>query len=344
MQRPYSPSRKASEGHSPNHTYQEEGILRYNGFMDPVLDVSHLTKTFPTPTGIFSAVDDISFSIKEGEIVGLLGPNGAGKTTTIQMLLGLITPTAGTIKYFGRDLARNREECLAKINYSSAYSHMQGKLTVMQDLMIYAGLYNVAHAKKRIGELIEILDVKETLNQLFWKLSSGQKTRVNLVKSLLNFPKLLLMDEPTASLDPEIVDKILTLIVDMQQKEGVAILYTSHNMTEVERICDRVIFLDHGKIVEEDTPLGLSKRVGDALLRITYDGNKDSVHEYLYEGGYMCRFLNDNHVEIHLPETEIPKALFGLSGKGVWLTDIDIQKPSLEDVFLSIVKGTMHES
>ena len=307
--------------------------------MENVLEVSKLTKQF----GQFTAVDDISFSIIEGEIVGLLGPNGAGKTTTIQMLLGLVTPTSGSISYFGRNFQTHREYCLSHINFTSAYAHVQGKLTVLQNLKIFAGLYGMKNPEKRIDELIALLHIEETKHKLFWKLSSGQKTRVNIVKSLLNSPKLLLMDEPTASLDPEIVNKVLELVVNLQKKEGLAILYTSHNMTEVERICDRVMFLDHGKIVAEDTPLGLSKRAGKATLIITFDGEKHPVSLYLESEKLSYSFMKNHVVKVEVTEEEIPKVLFGFSSRKIWVTNIDIEKPDLEDVFLSIARGEAHE-
>ena len=303
--------------------------------METVLDVISLTKDY----GSFRAVDDITFSIKEGEIVGLLGPNGAGKTTTIQMLLDLITPSSGEIRYFGKPFPKEREYCLSRINFASAYTHVQSRMTVIQNLRIYAGLYAVVQADKKVEELLDLLEIRELAKELFWHLSSGQKTRVILAKALLNNPQLLLMDEPTASLDPDIANKVVELIQTLQKKEGVSMLYTSHNMEEVERLCDRVIFLDHGKIVAEDTPLGLTKRVGTSRLIITFDGPQKPVVRYLERLKYTHVFLRPQMVEIEVSDNDIPKALFGLSNDGVWLTDIEVKKPGLEDVFLSIAGG-----
>ena len=303
--------------------------------METVLDVTSLTKDY----GSFRAVDDITFSIKEGEIVGLLGPNGAGKTTTIQMLLDLITPSSGEIRYFGKPFPKEREYCLSRINFASAYTHVQSRMTVIQNLRIYAGLYGVAQADKKVEELLDLLEIRELAKELFWHLSSGQKTRVILAKALLNNPQLLLMDEPTASLDPDIANKVVELIQTLQKKEGVSMLYTSHNMEEVERLCDRVIFLDHGRIVAEDTPLGLTKRVGTSRLIITFDGPQKPVVRYLERLKYTHVFVRPQMVEIEVSDNDIPKALFGLSNDGVWLTDIEVKKPGLEDVFLSIAEG-----
>lgn len=304
--------------------------------MSNVLEVSDLTKTF----GEFIAVDGISFSVGEGEIVGLLGPNGAGKTTTIQMLLDLITPTAGSISYFGKPFPKEREYILSRINFASAYTHIQSRMTVMENLIIYSGLYNVPDSKKRIAELLELLEIRALKNELFWHLSSGQKTRVILVKALLNRPRLLLMDEPTASLDPDIAIKVVELIESLQKKEGVSILYTSHNMEEVERICDRVMFLDHGKILVEDTPLGLTKRVGNSKLILTFDGDKKPIDDYLKSEFIIYTFSRNHIVELSLAESDIAKVLFGFSKRKIWITNIDVEKPDLEDVFLSIVKGS----
>lgn len=304
--------------------------------MNTILDVKELTKDY----GSYRAVDHVSFSIKEGEIVGLLGPNGAGKTTTIQMLLGLTYPTSGEISYFGKAFQNNREYILSRINFASAYSHVQGRSTVWQNMRIYAGLYGIANPEKRIEELLKLLEVEEFKDHLFWKLSSGQKTRVVLAKALLNEPRLILMDEPTASLDPEIANKVIELVQDLQRKEKVSILYTSHNMEEVERLCDRVIFLYHGKILAEDTPLGLTKRAGDSELTITFDGDKKPVEAYLKRKKYAFDFLRSQVVSIFISEKELPKVLFGLSSEGVWLTNIEIDRPDLEDVFLSIAGGT----
>jgi ABC-2 type transport system ATP-binding protein len=303
--------------------------------MDSILEVQHLTKHF----GQFKAVDDVSFSIKEGEIVGLLGPNGAGKTTTIYMLLGLVTPTSGMITYFGKDFSKHRGLCLGQMNFASAYSEIQGRMTVAQNFHIYSRLYNVPDIKERTLELLDLLEVPETKDKLFWTLSSGQKTRVILAKALINKPRIILMDEPTASLDPEIAAKVVEIVRELQKKERVTILYTSHNMREVEKICDRVMFLSHGKILAEDTPLGLTKRVGGATLTLTFAGKYLTVAKYLKEKDFVHTFPRKNVVEVRLSDEQIPKALFGLSNEGVWITDVDVSKPDLEDVFLSIAKG-----
>ncbi|MCL4360521.1 ABC transporter ATP-binding protein [Patescibacteria group bacterium] len=308
--------------------------------MEPILTVSHLSKRFGSPTHGFVAVDDVSFTLREGEILGLLGPNGAGKTTTITMLLGLILPTAGDISYFGKPFGSHRQASLARINFASSYAQVQSKVTVRQNLLIYAGLYAVRDTSRRIAELLRLLEVEDTADQLFWKLSSGQKTRVILAKALINRPRLILLDEPTSSLDPDIAAKVIDIIKTLQKKEGVAILYTSHNMREVEEVCDRVMIMSHGKIVAEDTPLELTKKIGNARVTVTFDGPSEKVFSYLNAKQYRHRFPRGQVVAVDLPGKAIPKLLFGLANEGVWLTDIDIEKPGLEEVFLSITKGS----
>ena len=302
----------------------------------PILEVENLAKIF----GDFKAVNNISFTVREGEIVGLLGPNGAGKTTTIQMLLGIMTQTSGTVSYFGKEFTQHREEILSKINFASAYSHLQSRITVRQNLTIMAGLYDIRDPNKRIDELLDLLEVRDLVDKLYWHLSSGQKTRVVLVKALLNKPRLILMDEPTASLDPEIAQKVVELIRTLRQKENVAILYTSHNMAEVEELCDRVMIMDKGRIVAEDTPLELTKKIGTARLIVTFDAKQEIVGKYLTEKDYIHSFPRDHVVSIEASEQDIPKVLFGLGENGVWITEVDIKKPNLEDVFLAIAVGT----
>src|SRR3989338_4979271 len=215
-----------------------------------VLQVKNLTKIY----GSYKAVDDVSFAVPRGSAVGLLGPNGAGKTTTIQVLLGVTLANGGSINYFGMDFETHRQECLQRINFASSFNSLQGRITVWENLIVYAGLYEVAHAEKRIKELAEVFEVSDLFKMRYWDISAGQKTRVNLVKAFLNDPELILFDEPTASLDPDISDKLLSLIERLKKERNLSILYTSHDMDEVSRVCDEVIFLDRGKVVAHDTP------------------------------------------------------------------------------------------
>jgi ABC-2 type transport system ATP-binding protein len=211
--------------------------------MQPLLKVEHLVKNY----GQFRAVDDISFTVDVGQVVGFLGPNGAGKTTTIQILIGITLANGGKIEYFGHDFESDRQACLQRLNYTSAFNTLLGRITVLENLRVYAELYNVHNPLKKISQLAEYFEMEDLLQELYQNLSAGQKTRVNLVKALLNDPELLLMDEPTASLDPDIADKTLTYIENLRRDRNLAILYTSHNMDEITRVCDEVIFFGSGQ-------------------------------------------------------------------------------------------------
>lgn len=228
----------------------------------PVLDVTNLSKRF----GDFLAVDGISFSIKPGEILGLLGPNGAGKTTTIQMLLGVVTPTAGSIRMFGMDLSTHREAILQRVNFSSTYISMPQSLTVEENLWVVGRLYGLSDMPRRVDDIVKKLEMEEFRTKVTRKLSSGQMTRVTLAKAFLTEPKILFLDEPTASLDPDIAEKIRELLKEERRSSGLSILYTSHNMREMEEMSDRIIFLQHGKIVAEGTAHEIVTRFGQADL------------------------------------------------------------------------------
>jgi len=228
----------------------------------PVLEVTSLSKRF----GEFNAVNDVSFAIKPGEILGLLGPNGAGKTTTIHMLLGLITPTSGSISMFGLDLATQRENILQQVNFSSSYISMPFALTVEENLWVVARLYGMSDIPRRVDDMIKKLEMEEFRQKVTRKLSSGQMTRLTLAKAFLTEPKILFLDEPTASLDPDIAHKIRTLLKEERRSSGLSILYTSHNMREMEEMSDRIIFLQRGKVVAEGTAQEIVTRFGEADL------------------------------------------------------------------------------
>ncbi len=223
-----------------------------------IIETKNLIKEF----GTFRAVDNLSLRVQKGKITALLGPNGAGKTTTIQMLLGLITPTKGSIEIFGKDFIEHRGEILAKTNFSSPYVSLPMSLTVMENLLTFARLYGVKNPVQKIKETAKYFEVEHLLSKKTPALSTGQLTRVNLTKAFLNDPELLLLDEATASLDPDIADKTRKMLKKIQQERGVSILYTSHNMQEIEEICDTVIFINKGKIREEGTPAALVQKFG----------------------------------------------------------------------------------
>lgn len=300
-----------------------------------ILQVENLTKKF----GRFVAVNNISFSLKEGEILGLLGPNGAGKTTTIQMLLGVLMPTSGRISYFGKEFQSSREAILEKVNFSSTYTNLPWELTVKENLFYLSYLYQIKNRQERIEKIVKIFRLEKLLNQQLQELSSGQLTRVNLAKALINFPKILLLDEPTASLDPEAASYIRHFLLKQQQQFKVSIVLTSHNMAEVEEVCDRVIFINHGKIIDDDTPQNLAKKIETCHVELNVaDGLKRTIEicqeqkiNYKVEGRYII---------VDLKEKEIPRFLQTLMEKGVSYDQIAIDKPTLEDYFLLTAKKT----
>jgi ABC-2 type transport system ATP-binding protein len=224
----------------------------------PVLEARHVVKRF----GPITAVDGVSFAVGEGEVVALLGPNGAGKTTTLHMLLGLVTPDAGSVRLFGKDLARNRTELLARVNFAAGYVHLPGALTVEENLAVFARMYGMAQVADRVASVIDLLELGHMRRRPLRQLSSGQQTRVQVAKALLNSPDLLVLDEPTASLDPDAGDRVRELLLREARRSGRAMLITSHNMREVERMCDRIHFLSGGRIVATGSAPELASHYG----------------------------------------------------------------------------------
>ena len=222
-----------------------------------LVEIENLTKTF----GDFRAVDNVSFSIERGEIIGLLGPNGVGKTTTIHMILGLITPTSGRISIFGKSIATDREEILEQTNFTLPYTSFPYRLTVLENLKIFARIYNLKKPRERIDQLLERFGITKLRDKAIAKLSSGENTRVGLCKAFMNDPRLLLLDEPTAYLDPEIAWHVKNALLEAQRERGTTILYTSHNMDEVERMCSRIIFLHRGKVIAAGSPIEITQAI-----------------------------------------------------------------------------------
>ena len=226
--------------------------------MNNLVEVKNLKKKY----GSKNAVKGISFNIKENEILGLLGPNGSGKTTTIGMMLGLLKPSNGEILINGKKIEENRIETLQKINFISPYIELPKKLTVKQNLIVYCRLYNVSDIKNRIEYLVEKLRLEDLLNRVTGELSSGQKNRASLAKALINNPAVLFLDEPTASLDPEIGDFIRSFLENYKKEKKISILLASHNMNEVTRLCKMVLMMKDGVIVDRGYPEELIKKHG----------------------------------------------------------------------------------
>jgi ABC-2 type transport system ATP-binding protein len=239
---------------------------------DKLIEVEHLSKLFKN----FKAVDDVSFFVREGEMVGLLGSNGAGKTTVVHMMLGLISPSAGEVRIFGKPFEANREEILQNLN-----------LTVKENLNVFAGLYGVRDREAKISHLMKKFAIEDLRNKPISRLSSGENTRVGLCKAFMNDPRLLLLDEPTAYLDPQVARQVRDTLLEMQQRMGTTILYTSHNMAEVEAMCGRIILLSHGRIIATGSPIEVTQTIlkeeraqpalEEVFLHIAVRGRPDEV-------------------------------------------------------------------
>ena len=243
--------------------------------MENLVEVKNLKKNY----GSIEAVKDISFNIKENEIIGLLGPNGSGKTTTIGMMLGLLKPSNGEILIDGKKIEENRIEILQKINFISPYIELPKKLTVKQNLIVYGKLYNVVDLKNRIEYLVEKLRLSDLLNKLTGELSSGQKNRVSLAKALINNPTVLLLDEPTASLDPEIGNYVRTFLEKYKKEKKISILLASHNMNEVTRLCRSILMMKDGVVIDRGSPKELIKKHGrknleEVFLKLSRNKNE----------------------------------------------------------------------
>jgi ABC-2 type transport system ATP-binding protein len=239
----------------------------------PLLEVCDLHRTF----GPHVAIANLSLTIQPGEVLGLLGANGAGKSTAMGSILGMIKPTRGTIRVLGMDPYHDRIRVLRRLNSSSAYSDLPANLLVWQNLYVFAKIYRVKNAKQKIDELLEMFEISHLKKRVTGHLSAGESTRLHLCKAMINDPELLLLDEPTASLDPEIADKVRKIIRRIQKERNLGILYTSHNMRDVEEVCDRVVFMHRGKVVTEGTPADIVSRfqqtsMEDVFIRIVRDG------------------------------------------------------------------------
>ena len=230
--------------------------------MNTLVSVNNLSKNFSS----FEAVKEISFSINESEILGLLGPNGCGKTTTIGMMLGLLKPTSGEVIINGLNVEKNRINLLKKMNFISPYIELPKKLTVKENLMVYGKLYSVHDINNRIDYLTETLRLGEFINKKTGELSSGQKNRVSLAKAVVNDPDILLLDEPTASLDPETGDFVRTFIEKISSEKKMSILLASHNMNEVKRLCKNILMMKDGKIIDRGTPTEIINKHGKKNL------------------------------------------------------------------------------
>lgn len=314
--------------------------------MSMVLNVENLIKVFTTQSLFgsqpsYTAVNDISFQLQQGEILGILGPNGAGKTTTIQMLLGTLTPTSGKIEYFGQNFAKHRSDVLQHVTHASAYNKLPGFLTVAESLEIYGRLYGLSsqQKKQRLADLLHFFNITHLLNKRCQSLSAGQMTRVMLVKAFLPHPRIVLLDEPTASLDPDIALETRQFILAQQKQFNVSMIITSHNMQEVTEICNRVLVLKNGSIIEEDTPKELAKSVSLTKLILTFGQDLEKIKAFFGENS-IAYFINGQQITVDIDEKDVAPILIKIALTGIVYSHVEIIKPDLEDYFLHISKQT----
>ena len=309
-----------------------------------VLRVRNLVKTFPVKTKFksgesFTALNHVSFNLDAGETLGILGPNGAGKTTTIQILLSVLKPTSGTIEYFGKDFFEHRSAILESVSYASSYGRLPSQLKVRENLDIYAQLYGIKSSQRahRIEKYLKFFGMWNMVDKETGLLSAGQMTESHLAKAFISDPRIVLLDEPTASLDPDIAIDVREFILEQQRQQGVSIVITSHNMDEVSLMCDRVLVLRNGAIIANDTPENLALSVSRTHVHLVPE-RLDPLISYLQKNKIAYK-TEKSSVSLEIDEKDIAALLIRLAQEGITYSQISIDKPSLEDYFLSIARG-----
>jgi ABC-2 type transport system ATP-binding protein len=295
--------------------------------MVPVLQTIDLHKSY----GAVTALDGLNLSVERGEVVGLLGPNGAGKSTSVNLIMGLLEPTHGRVELFGQDLARHRSSLLRRVNFASAYAGLPRDLTVRENLQVFADLYEVRHPRDRIDWLMRRLDLTELGGRRVWNLSAGQRMRVVLAKAMLNEPELLLLDEPTASLDPDTADRVRHDLASFAAA-GTTLIWTSHNLPEVERHCNRVVFLNQGKVVLDGAPRDLAREAGRVLVRVRPAENRAPAAPFVAdaEAGWFRAEAHD--------DAEAADLIAAARADGP-ISALDMRRPTLEDLFIILARG-----
>jgi ABC-2 type transport system ATP-binding protein len=289
----------------------------------------------------FAAVDGLSFALKTGEILGFLGPNGAGKTTTINMLLGTLTPTSGSITYYGKDFAAHRSEILQLVGFASTYVSLPRRLTVLENLHVYGRLFSMTYDDRvsQIEKMLRQFALWDLRNQEVGSLSAGQVARVMIAKAFMARPKIVLLDEPTAALDPDIAQEVRSFIGHQQAAMGTSILFASHNMQEVTQLCDRVIVMQKGRIFDIDTPENLARRISLACLELLVCDSETmhNISSYVTEQ-HLKFHLEGKSIRVHLDEHAIASFLTALGQRSLMYDQITIEKPTLEHYFLHIAR------
>lgn len=306
--------------------------------MTAILSVEKLTKKFPGKPPMI-AVDSISFDLQKGEILGLLGPNGAGKTTTIHMLLGTLTYTSGTILYFGKDFRKNRSDVLQGLAFASTYVNLPSKLTIRQNLNVFGRLYGLSGSqiKQRSIPLLERFGIADKLDVTVTQLSAGQLTRLILVKAFLVRPLIVLLDEPTASLDPDMAKEVCSFLLEQREQEGTSMLFTSHKMDEVAELCDRILFLQSGKIIADDIPENLVKTISHSRLELVVVEGMEKVVAMAQEKKFSYK-SDHRWIELEMQDKFVAPFLIELARADISYSSIRIKQPDLEDYFLKMVR------
>ncbi|MFH1591494.1 MAG: ABC transporter ATP-binding protein [archaeon] len=308
--------------------------------MDAIV-VKDLEKTYVAKKKRIKAVDGISFSVKEGEIFGLLGPNGAGKSTTINIIAGLLKCDAGTIRILGKDPDMDWEYVRNRMNTASAYFGLSDILSVSENLRVYGRLFDVKELEKRIDYLLALFELSHLKHKKSNQLSSGERTRLTLCKGLLNTPKVLLLDECTVGLDPDIAEKTRRAIREYQKNEKATIIFTSHYMYEVEELCDRIAFLSAGKIVKIDTATNLKKLIKNEQIEIDFVKTDPKLKAFFSQKGIDIMFVGENAVrfEVEAGSERLYKLLNSLFTRGYKVRELSIHRPTLDDIFITIARG-----
>lgn len=307
---------------------------------EEVLRVAGLTKKFPAKKGasFFTVVQNVSFKLHKGEVLGILGPNGAGKTTLMHMLLSLLKPSSGTITYFGKDFFSHRSTLLQDISFASSYAQLPAQLSVRTNLDIYGQLYGISREERaqRIENYLKRFDIWNLVDKETGVLSAGQLTRVILTKAFLTHPRIVLLDEPTASLDPESAQSVRTFIQEQQKEQGLSLIITSHNMEEVRQICSRVLVLRQGEIIANDTPEALASSVSHTGVTLTTSMPQELTQWLSDRSVPFTR--NGDEIAVKINEQDLAQFLIQLTQAGISYSDLAINKPTLHDYFMAIAR------
>lgn len=303
----------------------------------PLLEIRDLCKRY----GSVTALKSLSLDVERGEFFGLLGPNGAGKSTTINILLGLILPDSGSIRIFGDDFTARPVAIRRRMNVAAAFTSLSGVLTVRENLTVYGHLYGVTDIKAKITELLERFEIADLADRKLQHLSSGQHTRVTLCKGLINDPELLLLDECTVGLDPDIAEKTRRALQQFQQEKRTTIIFTSHNMNEVEELCGRIAFLSKGEILRIDTAARIKELIPQQIVEIRFQTGARLMRLDHVDGHPHGERINDSTLRFTLddPERQLDPLLRRLTQTGETILDIQITRPTLEDVFIKVARG-----